>query len=295
MAPRREAFAVIMGRLLLLWALLAGCNRVEWGANALLHPAKRVSRGIPDGTESFEAVAADSVILKGWWSRGVTPRRGLILWLHGVGDNKDSAEGLVERWAARGFDVAAYDSRAHGASGGQSCTYGFREKEDVHNVLEALARVGADVDRTILMGVSMGGAVALQAAPLDGRIRAVVALAPFADLRQAARRAAPFWMGQKSIDGAFQRAESEGQFRLDEVSPRGSAERIHVPLLLIHGTEDRKLPLADGQAIEQAAGTSDKNLLQVEGANHDNLLDRKETWAAIDQFLDRVSPAGARK
>jgi alpha-beta hydrolase superfamily lysophospholipase len=273
---------------------VAGCHAPEWGSRALLHPAHRLSRGIPDGSESFEVDAGEGIVLKGWWAKAQLPRRGLILWLHGVGDNKDSAEGLVDRWTKRGFDVAAYDARAHGASTGRLCTYGYYEKDDVKRVLDVLAKAGADSERTILMGVSMGGAVALQAAPLDGRVRAVAALAPFAELETAAARAAPFWMSDKSIHEALRLAMAEGQFSVGEVAPVRSAARISVPLLLIHGKLDRKLPPADSQAILAAAASRDKQLVLIDGANHDNLLDRDETWKALDQFLDRVAPPGGR-
>jgi alpha-beta hydrolase superfamily lysophospholipase len=271
----------------LLPFLLAGCNAPEWGANALLHPAHRPSHGIPDGTESFE-VPVEDFLLKGWWAKAQLPRRGLVLWLHGVGDNKDSAEGLVERWTKKGFDVAAYDSRAHGSSGGTSCTYGYFEKDDVRRVLDALAKAGADGDRAILMGFSMGAAVALQAAPLDGRVRAVAAMAPFAELRTAATRAAPFWMRAGSVERALDLAEQQGHFRIDDVAPA----RLHaaVPLLLIHGRRDGKLPLTDSEAILASAATRDQQLLVIDDADHDHLLDHKEAWAALDQFLERVAP-----
>jgi uncharacterized protein len=271
----------------LLPFLLAGCNAPQWGANALLHPAHRASRGIPDGTESFE-VPVEDFVLKGWWAKAQLPRRGLVVWLHGVGDNKDSAEGLVERWTKKGFDVAAYDSRGHGSSGGKLCTYGYFEKDDVKRVLDVLAKAGADADRTVLMGFSMGAAIALQAAPLDGRVRAVAALAPFAELRTAATRAAPFWMGAGSVRHAFELAENEAHFHLDDVAPVKT--HVAVPLLLVHGKRDGKLPPADSEAILAAASSRDKQLLVVDDADHDHLLDHKEVWTALDQFLDRVAP-----
>lgn len=283
-----------MRPLFLLLAFL-GCNAPEWGSNALLHPAHRQSHGIPDGSESFEVDAGGGIILKGWWAKAQLPRRGLVLWLHGVGDNKDSAEGLVDRWTKRGFDVAAYDARAHGASGGKVCTYGYYEKDDVKRVLDVLEKAGADSQRTILMGYSMGAAVALQAAPLDGRVRAVAALAPFAELETAAARAAPFWMRDKSVHEAFRLAMNQAQFSVGEVAPVRSVVKLNVPLLLIHGERDHKLPPGDSRAILAAAASRDKQLLVVENANHDNLLDHDETWKALDQFLDRMAPPDGRK
>ena len=101
-----------------------GCMPPSWGANALLHPQRRPVTRAPD--RPFEAVEFDGagVKLKGWWFHaGGT--RGTIVVLHGVGDNRGASIGIAQRFTARGFDVIAYDSRAHGESGGAACTYGF--------------------------------------------------------------------------------------------------------------------------------------------------------------------------
>ncbi len=71
-----------------------------------------------------------------------------------------------------GFDVVADDSRAHGESAGDACTYGYHEKKDLSRVLHPLG-----IERAILVGGSLGAAVALQAGPGDPRIAAVVSVA----------------------------------------------------------------------------------------------------------------------
>ena len=183
---------VLLGSLLGPLVGGAGCDvPPDWGARALLQPMHRPSAGTPAGAEPFAVEVAPSVTLRGWLARGVGRRRGLVLYLHGVGDNKDSAAGLIARYTPRGFDVAAYDARAHGESDGAACTYGYYEKADVARVLDVLTASGAAADRTVLFGSSMGAAVALQAAPLDGRVRAVVAQSPFAELGDAARSMRP--------------------------------------------------------------------------------------------------------
>jgi hypothetical protein len=53
-----------------------------------------------------------------------------------------SAVGVIQRFVPRGFDVVAYDSRAHGESDGDACTYGFFEKQDLRRVLDTV-RPGA--------------------------------------------------------------------------------------------------------------------------------------------------------
>ena len=74
-------------------------------------------------------------VLKGWQCRTSAVRLGTLVYLHGITDNRTSAAGIIERFGRRGFDVVAYDSRAHGESEGEACTYGFFEKQDLHRVL----------------------------------------------------------------------------------------------------------------------------------------------------------------
>ena len=87
----------------------------SWGANALLHPQRRPMRHQPD--RPFDAVDFDGagVKLKGWWFHGAA-HRGTLVYLHGLADNRGTSVGIADHFLARGFDVIAYDSRAHGES-----------------------------------------------------------------------------------------------------------------------------------------------------------------------------------
>ena len=90
------------------------------GAGGLLHPFRRSSVGRPP--DSCDAVLFDgaNVQLKGWRCRaagvppplgvqrdgfGGTVRRGTLVYLHGIADNRASAVGIIDRFSRRGFDV----------------------------------------------------------------------------------------------------------------------------------------------------------------------------------------------
>src|SRR5690349_714236 len=110
----------------------SGCAAA--GAGGLLHPARSpVRRSTPAGCVDA-AFRGDGVVLRGWRCGSIGPRRGAIVYLHGIADNRTSAVGVIERFAPRGFEVIAYDSRAHGESEGDVCTYGFFEKNDLRRV-----------------------------------------------------------------------------------------------------------------------------------------------------------------
>src|SRR5262249_20192336 len=154
-----------------------------------------------------------------------------------------------------------FDARAHGDSGGEFCTYGYYEKHDVPKLLDALASRGVHVTHTVLMGMSMGASVALQAAPDEPRVRGVIAMAPFATLWLASYERKPYVMSDYAFRASVRKAEEIAQFRIDEVAPAEAVKRLSVPLLLIHGENDDETPPAHSQRIYAAAASAQKRIL----------------------------------
>src|SRR6202035_1812774 len=75
------------------------------------------------------------------------------------------------------------DSRAHGRSGGDMATYGWKERYDTVSIANELY-ASEKVRHLFALGVSMGGAIALQSAAVEPRIEGVIAEDPFANLRE---------------------------------------------------------------------------------------------------------------
>ncbi|MBZ5552306.1 MAG: alpha/beta fold hydrolase [Acidobacteriia bacterium] len=250
-----------------------------WAANGLLHPIRhRVHQPPPAHCEESVFTGA-GVTLRGWNCRASGTPRGTVVYLHGVADNRTSGSAIAERYCGRGFEVVAYDSRGHGESGGDTCTYGYFEKKDLHRVLDTL-----EPHRIVLFGTSLGAAVALQEAAEDKRISAVIAVESFSDLRTVAVERAPFFLTRATIRKAFLLAEEWGRFRVDAVSPVAAAAHISVPVLLIHGALDRDTPVAHSQRI-LAALRGPKQLIVVPGAHHNESL-QGDVWSEIDKWID---------
>jgi uncharacterized protein len=257
-------------------------------AGGLLYPARRhVAEPPPPGCEDA-VFAGEGVTLKGWRCQATGPRRGTIVYLHGVADNRTSIRGAVARFTGRGLDLVAYDSRAQGESTGTICTYGYWEKRDLKDVID---EVGAGP--IVLVGASLGAAVALQEAPDDPRVVGVVAAESFSDLRTVARERAPRFLTQAMIRRAFVVVEARGDFHADEVSPVAAARRIRVPVLLIHGALDTDTP-ADHSRRILAALAGPKELILVEGAHHNESLRAEGTWQSLDNWVEGVLARNGR-
>jgi pimeloyl-ACP methyl ester carboxylesterase len=124
LARAKKSAFILFGGLLLCGAVLVN-QLPNAAAGALLHPERRtVNVARPEQCEDA-VFLSDDVRLQGWSCRAIGAQRGTIVYLHGVGDNRASAVGVIDRFVHRGFNVVVYDSRAHGESTGDICTYGY--------------------------------------------------------------------------------------------------------------------------------------------------------------------------
>ena len=256
----------------------------RWAATALLQPVRRAPAAPSAGAYETLRLRANGVTLVGWKFQAHGARVGTLVYLHGVGDNRRAGIGLVERFARLGFDVVAYDSRAHGESTGDFCTYGYHERQDLKAVIAALPP-----GRVVLIGHSLGAAIALQAAA-EIAVDAVVSAETFSDLRAVAEERAPRVLTSSVVETAFRMAERQGRFRVDEVSPLRAASRIASPVFLIHGADDVATRPAHSERVF-AALRGPKRLLIVPGVGHSQslngaALDAVEAWL-LDLGLGR--------
>lgn len=260
--------------------------------------------------EDFEATAPDGALLRGWKVRPKNPNGSWVLLFHGVADNRVGVIGQSEFLLRAGYSILMMDARAHGASGGPIATYGWLERNDTRAIIDALVRseVGRYADEQLrsgkwrlvpaedpdlpkpvhspvplpgaplhifALGESMGAGIVLQSAAVDPRIEAVVAEAPFANLREAAYdyaglRKSP-WLGKTLFAPGtwtlLYRDEKLAGFPVAEVSPVKAVVARAFPVLLICDEKDVALPCRHAEMIYAAARGS-KQLWIVPRAFH---------------------------
>lgn len=299
--------SILLIIILSVLAFLLTCSALVFvvGPVMLLHPKRRgenfyMHRGLPVSPsqlglpfEDFRFTASDGESqLSAWFIQAERPA-GTIIYLHGVADNKMAGLLLAKVFYDHHFNVLIYDSRAHGESGGRYCTYGFHEKYDVQKAVDTVRTIGVEKNIVVgnigVFGTSMGAAIALQAAAIEPRIRAIVAEASYATLRQITvdyqkRLMRLPWHFLRNI--AMKRSETIAHFKHREVSPLAAVSRIHVPLFFIHGIEDRFIKYQYTQELFIAANEP-KEVWFVAGANHSDVHDigKKEYEERIVKFF----------
>ncbi len=255
---------------------------------SVLHPAKLNPRRLAQTDEMIERTAArrtdftvhanDGVELRGWKIVPASANGDWVLLFHGVSDNRTGDLGHAEFLLRNGYSVVMMDSRAHGESGGEMATYGWKERYDTVAISNALCET-ENVRHTYALGVSMGAAIALQSAAVEPRIAAVAAEDPFASLREVSYDYAGFDLSPLPGETIFRPAtifaldamKKAGGFDPDEVSPEKAVAQRAFPVLLICGTEDHRIPCRHAQEIYESA-TGPKELWIVQGAGHASAL-----------------------
>lgn len=191
-----------------------------------------------------------------------------------------------------GFNVLLVDQRAHGESEGKYLTFGVNERFDCLSWASyAAERFGNDV-KIYLYGISMGASTVLMASalPLPKSVSGIVAdcgyTSPkdiiFSVLRDHHVPAAPVYavarLGAKLFCG----------FDLDSASAPDALSRSHIPVLFIHGDDDRFVPCRMSRENFEASAAEHKKLLIVHNAGHglSYMLDRPAYLSALHEFLE---------
>lgn len=202
--------------------------------------------------------------------------RGTVFVLNGILDNMTLAPYVLyrEMLVHAGYRVVQLDFRGHGRSTGDFITYGAVESHDLVQVLDALDRDHLVAGPIGVIGISYGGAIAIQWAGIDPRVRAVVAIEPFASLRDIAHDGASFVLGpgralftDADIQHTVDRAGAMAGFDPNVANPLDAITQTRAPILLIHSRSDQFIPFAHSQRLHNAA-LDHSRLILVDGSSH---------------------------
>ena len=261
---------------------------IEWYRTRtnLLHPS---DLGLLH--EDVHLKTKEGIDLRGWLIKASSGVKSTILILHGVSESKIAGLRMAKEFHDRGYNVFLYDSRRHGESGGKFCTYGYHEKVDARLTIDyLLSRNDLQVGKIGMFGWSMGAAVAIQVAAVDTRVAAVVAESGFATLRTVfdyyqKRMIKLPWHYLRNI--VIKRSEYLAGFTANDVSPIEAVKQIHVPIFLLHGTEDNLIKYNYSEKVYNAANQP-KELWLIPGARHNDMMEvgGEEYTRRITEFFE---------
>lgn len=229
---------------------------------------------------------------------------------HGIGWGWLGMIRYMELFRAAGWTVVAYDSRGHGRPGGgvgkdgrrPRPSYGYYEKRDLRAVADwALGRFPSE-GGFLVFGESMGAATALQYAPLDPRLDAVIADCPYSSALGELKyrlRAVGVPPGLRELVALVANAlccKLDG-FSLRDANPGKAILETEVPILFIHGLEDDYVPysmsLSMAESRKRKLPGAVTELYLMPGARHAQSIraDKAAYAAALASFVGKALAA----
>ena len=237
--------------------------------------------------------------------------RGTVVLLHGWMMDGGSLLPWSLQLAQAGYRTISIDLRNHGRSGAAPSGYGLREAHDVADAVAALRARGEVVGPLHLMGVSYGAATAIfSARALGMQVDNVIAIESFDNAGGAIRDMVPHMLAKppetiaqqvthrmlrmQLDDAALERAITSAgdalQLPLDQVDVGVALAQVPACVLLLHGRDDRHVPVAHGRALAAAAPRA--HYIEVAGEDHISLPMRLDLLApTVIDWLDTADPA----
>ena len=192
-----------------------------------------------------------------------------------------------------GFNALVVDQRAHGSSGGTTITFGVKEHRDCLCWIEyANSRFGADVP-ILLSGLSMGAATVLMATGLNlpENVACAIADSPYSAPSAIIEKVCEDMHYPVPVCRPFIHLSAWlfGHFRLNSCTAKDAVSRARIPILLIHGEDDRLVPCS--MSAELAACNPSRVTVQTfPGAGHglSYIVDPIRYERVICEFLQTV-------
>lgn len=193
------------------------------------------------------------------------------------------------------YNVLLVDQRAHGKSEGRTITFGIKERYDCLSWANYVAdRFGKDTP-VILFGLSMGAATVLLASALElpANVKGIIADCGYSSAEKIIAKVCAQMHVPPCIALPFLRSFARvfGGFSLKEGDVCAAVAKTTIPLLLIHGQDDRYVPCEMCEEIVAACQTPPM-VLRVADAGHGlSYPTQIETYEeTIRAFLQRVMP-----
>jgi len=219
-----------------------------------VRPSKIVSTITPKELglvyEQVTFATKDGLTLSGWFVPNENMKAKTIILLHGYpADKGDILPALA--FLREKYNLFLFDFRYFGQSQGSYSTVGAKETADLSAAIQYLKKRG--IDEVGVWGFSMGGAVALMAAPQAPEIKAVASEASYARLNLMTRELYRFPLLNYPL-AELTRLWAKLFLKIDirKVAPVETVKNLQIPILIIHSTNDDVIPFRHALLLQDA-------------------------------------------
>ena len=269
-----------------LWGL-DGDDEIKVKRRGKIEPSMKIP------SESLTITTRDGTALHGnyYHTRDGAP---LAIFFHGyrsIGVRDFCA--LIPTLINLGYNLIVTDHRAHRKSFGKIISFGVRERLDVVDWCKFAEEKFGTETKIILVGMSMGASSVIMASQLDlpKNVSGIIADCPFSSPEEIIRKILRDRKLSPCIFYPLIRlgAIIFGGFDPSSASATQAAANTKIPILIIHGDDDRLVPVEMSEKIAQNGNTV--RLVKVKNATHCTafFFNEKLYISSVGSFLSKVT------
>ena len=228
----------------------------------------------------------------------------LVVLPHGGPEARDHADfdWQVQALASRGYAVLQPNFRGSAGYGLEFLEAGYGEygrkmQTDLSDGVRYLVAQGlVDPKRVAICGASYGGYAALAGATLDpGVYNCAISIAGVSDLRLKMQILKDKSLNKYGSSLLYWQNYYGDKTDLDDISPIAHADRVTIPVLLIHGKDDTVVEYEQSVRMDKALKSAGKSVdfISYAGQDHWETIQssRIDMITHIVDFLNRHNPA----
>ncbi len=238
----------------------------------------------------YTVSAEDGYLLHAELLENPEPTSKYVILSHGYTDNRMGSLKYVPTYLALGFNCIVYDLRGHGENERDFTTYGIREGKDLNCLITDTRSRYPDLTELGLHGESLGAAATVSCLKYAPPVNFAVADCGFSDIKGVLKEGfrgagGPAFL----IDLADLGARIRYGYAVGKMRPVDSLDENEVPLLFIHGEEDRFiLPKNSEEMAARTKGPAEVHLMPGAGHAESVLTDPALYLEFVRAFLSRL-------
>ena len=268
----------------LAFALLAltGCEALFFHPDPTLRYHPEICKAEP---QNLMFPSADGIMLHAWLLKPQNQdMKGVIFFLHGNAQNISYHIESILWMLNEGYAIFAFDYRGYGVSKGNPDIKGVLD--DSLAAFDYMIKSEAPSDKIIVLGQSMGGALAIDLAaltPHQDKIKAVVTDSAFSSWRRIYREKA----GELFFAWPFQYPIS--WFINDDYAPEKYVAKIpgSIKLLFVHNKADYIVGVQHGERLYEAASER-ADFWTTEYPGHISAFRHQDVREALLEYLAKL-------
>jgi dipeptidyl aminopeptidase/acylaminoacyl peptidase len=266
--------------------------------DAVAYRYKKLLPNLMAKTERIEYKARDGLLIEAYLTLPQNkPAKKLptLMFPHGgpIGRDSDGFDYWAQFFVNKGYAVLQMNFRGSDGQGIELRNAGLKNwgkemQDDIEDGAKKLIADGiADPESIAIVGASYGGYAALMGVvKTPDFYQCAISVNGVSNVYDLVKDNRAFWLGYNVVDEQI----GNDNANLKSISPVNHADKIKVPVLLIHGADDRQVEIKHSYEMRDALEKAGKQVTFLELPHEDHYLtneqNRMATFKTMDKFLD---------